>query len=203
MTYEEKVHYFGLRWLMNNSASVARLREFDTSRLMTIHEDTDEVGCSCDYDYEVYRNLVVPHVNGGTFSVPLPLTFAEVMKGILDAEPVEMSGVADLIMEGQQAQIEKLRGELFDEKNARALLAGELRTLKSGLASQTGLWTYLRNLYRDLREYTDGSTGLSAEELDELCAFLYRELDLWFNSAVGQETATLQLKVERTADGGK
>lgn len=202
MTYEEKVHAFGLRWLMENSASVARLREFDPTRLITIHEYGEDVGCSCDYDYEVNRSLVVPHVNGSTFSVSLDLTFAEVMKGILEAEPVELSGVADYVMAGQQVQIEKLREELRVQKLEKAKLAGEYRTLQNGLKTQTALWTFLRNLYKDLCDRKlKTPDALDDEDMLELCEHLYRELDLWFNSSIGEETnrVTLALNVSRKA----
>jgi hypothetical protein len=195
MTYEEKVHHFGLRWLMNNSASVARLREFDTSRLITLEEEATGWGCSCDYDYSIERWLVVPHVNGGTFKVQIDehIHFADLLKGIIDAEPVELSGVADMVMAGQADQIAALKAELAESRKEKANADGQLRTLKNGLAQQENLWTYLRNLYKDLQDYTDGSTGLAPEELDELIAFLYRELDLWFN--VDQMPAELDGKV--------
>jgi hypothetical protein len=200
MTYEEKVHYFGLRWLMDNSASVARLREYDTTRLISIHEYGEEVGCSCDYDYEVNRTLVVPTHNGQTFSVSLPLTFAEVMKGILEAEPVELSGVADYVMEGQATQIENLKTELRDLRKELASEKSQHNVLKNGLKSQTALWTFLRNLYKDLQDYgMKKSDALNEDELLELCDHLYRELDLWFNENIDGAKTVWAVNTTRSA----
>lgn len=191
MTYEEKVHNFGLRWIMDNSSTVARLRELDTTRLITLETSVDGYGCSCDYDYDVIYELKVPSVSGQSFTVTLPdsLTFAEILKGVVEAEPVELSGVADLVMAGQAAQIEKLQTELNETRAAKGRIDGELRVLKNGMSQQQGLWTYLRNLYKDLQDYTDGSSGLTPTELEELCNFLYKELDLWFNKDIGTAEA--------------
>lgn len=191
MTYEEKVHNFGLRWIMDNSSTVARLREMDLTKLITLETSVDGYGCSCDYDYDVTYELKVPTLSGQSFTVSLPdsLTFAEILKGVVEAEPVELSGVADLVMEGQAAQIVKLQTELNEVRAAKGRIDGELRVLKNGMSQQQGLWTYLRNLYKDLQDYTDGSSGLTPTELEELCNFLYKELDLWFNKDIGTAEA--------------
>jgi hypothetical protein len=197
MTYEEKVHYFGLRWLMDNSASVARLREFDNTRLITIHEVGEDYGCSCDYDYRVDRCLVVPTYNDQTFSVQLDLTFAQVMQGILDAEKVELSSVADMVMAGQAKQIEDLKAEVLEWKQKEREQRLAHNTLANGLKTQTALWTFLRNLYVDLQDRKlDKPDSLNEEEMLEMCEYLYRELDLWFNEAVDGK-ATFALKVRR------
>lgn len=199
MTYEEKVHAFGLRWLMNNSASVARLREFDPARYITLETSVDGYGCSCDYDYDTTYELVVPHINGSTFRVDLgTMEFADVLRQVIEAEPVEVSGIADLVMAGQAQQIVDLQAETKELRAAKAKAEGALRVLENGLSQQQNLWTYLRNLYRDLGDYTDGSTGLSTAELDELIAFLYRELDLWFNRDQ-DDRVTMKLNVGRSA----
>jgi hypothetical protein len=200
MTYEEKVHYFGLRWIMDNSSSVARLREFDTTRLITIHEQGEDYGCSCDYDYRIERCLVVPTFNGQTFSVQLDLTFAEVMQGILDAEPVELSGVADYVMAGQAEQIEKLKAELAEKKKELAVEKRQHTVLQQGLKSQTALWRFLRNLYKDLQDRKlKTPDALDDEDMLELVEHLYRELDLWFNENIDTTKATFTLNVGRSA----
>ena len=206
MTYEEKVHYFGLRWLMDNSASVARLREFDPTRMITIHEQGEDYGCSCDYDYQIERCLVVPTRSGQTFSVNLNLTFAEVMKGILDAEPVELGSVAEMIVEGQAAQIETLKAEVKEWQAKERAERMAHNVLANGLKTQTALWTFLRNLYVDLQDRKlKTPDALDDEDMLELCEHLYRELDLWFNSDIGEATdkVTLQLNTTRSAVAGK
>jgi hypothetical protein len=201
LTYEEKVHNFGLRWLMD-SASVARLRELDTTQLITLETTADGSGCSCDYDYWVEYHLVVPTRSGQSFRVEITeMGFADILKAVTEAEPVELSGIADMVMAGQADQIDKLKAELKETKLAHTAIAAELRTLKNGLGQQQNLWTYLRNLYNDLAQYTDGSTGLSNAELDELIAWLYRELDLWFNK--DQKSRSFDILVKRDAVTGK
>lgn len=202
MTYEEKVHYFGLRWLLENSNSAARLREMDPTRQITLETTADGSGCSCDYDYWVEYHLSVPHIDGGHFRVEITdMGFAEILKGVTEAEPVEDASIDKMINEAQAQQIVKLQTELNEKRVELGKVNGELRVLKNGLSQQQGLWTYLRNLYKDLQDYTDGSTGLSDSEMQELCAFLYRELDLWFNKDIGVSEANgrvvWDLKVSR------
>lgn len=199
MTYEEKVHHFGLRYLMN-SGSVARLREFDTSRMITLRTTADGSGCSCDYDYWVEYHLVVPHVNGGTFTVEVEdVQFADILKQIVEAEPVEVSGIADLVMAGQAEQIATLKAELAEERKALAVQRRQYSVLENGLKSQTALWTFLRNLYQDLTDRKlNKPDALGDEEMLELCEHLYRELDLWFNSAI-DGVATFAVKTTRSA----
>jgi len=198
MTYEDKVHSFGLRWLMNNSATVARLREFDSSRTITLETSADGSGCSCDYDYWVEYHLVVPHINGGFFKVEIEgMQFADILRSVTEAEPVELTEVAEYVMEGQAQIIERLTGEL---KETKLELNAERRNhtvLKDGLKSQTALWTFLRNLYKDLTDRKlNTPDALDDEDMLELCEHLYRELDLWFNEAIDGK-ATFALKVRR------
>lgn len=206
MTYEERVHNFGLRWLLENPGTGAvRLEELDFDRKIELYDETSGAGCSCDYDYDTEYGLVVHRLDGHPWRVELSgMDFADILKGVIaegDLEPPRIEDADQIIREQQAVQIVDLKAKLKEMTNREAELRGQFSTLKNGMAQQTALWTFLRNLYKDLKEYTDGSTGLRQAEMEQLCSFLFKELDLWFNSNIGVETnkATFNVYTSRAA----
>jgi hypothetical protein len=204
MTYEEKVHAFGLRWLLANPGTGAvRLASLDPARWITLYDETSGYGCSCDYDYDTEYGLVVPDANGQVYRVELTgMTFAEVLKAIVDEDGTGLEQRDAVIIGAQAAHIATLKADLQQAKLDLAKVSAELKALRSGLSQQTELWRFLRNLYRDLVDrVAKDPAALNEDELAQLIQYLYRELDLWFNSDIGTETgkATFKLQVSRSA----
>lgn len=208
MTYEEKVNLFGLRWLLDNPGTGAvRLSSLDTERNITLYDETSGGGCSCDYDYDTEYGLVVPDRNGQVYRVELSgMTFAEVLKAIVEEDGQGLDNLEEVIQEAQTQRISELKAELALGKVEWAKTGAELKALKNGLSQQTALWTFLRNMYADLKNASKGDPrALTNKELQELLNYLYKELDLWFNSDIGTETstATFRLYGARSGFAGK
>lgn len=208
MTYEEKVHAFGLRWLLDNPGTGAvRLASLDTERKITLYDETSGGGCSCDYDYDTEYGLVVPDRNGQVYRVELSgMTFAEVLKATVEEDGKGLDNIDAAILESQAQRIGALKDDVRILQVAKAKVDGELKALKNGLSQQTALWTFLRNMYADLKDASKGDPrALTTTELHELLNHLYKELDLWFNSDIGTETstATFRLYGARSGFAGK
>lgn len=210
MTYEEKVHQFGLRWLLANPGKFSvRLRDLDLTRQITLYEEGTEYGCSCDYDFEMERGLVVPMRSGPSYRVELDLCFSELIQAIIeesDKAAIDIGGLNELVIDAQNDQITELKAQVTENLKLYTTERAAHNALKNGLKTQTALWTFLRNLYVDLGDYQlKTASSLNKKEMLELCTHLYRELDLWFNSAIGEETdkTVLVLNTSRNAVVGK
>jgi hypothetical protein len=178
MTYEQSVHNFALRWLLEHPDKFD-LTRLDPSRYIEVEEQTDSNGCySCDFEVEVTHAFRVPVVDSDQLFYVYPgLSTADIMRGCLAEGNLDPPTVDPLAL--ASARILLLEAKLASAEEKAAAYKKDFETLKAGVACQEGLWQILKDTHR--------------------------ELDLWFNAPnkdAHKVDFTVEVKGGRTTSTG-